>query len=127
MVQVLASTTTAKMAAAALTAATLIGGAFNANAQQMAAVQPNYSRCDQMAQAGNHVAASQCRVDTLQAHTHQLRADTSQIRAEGDCAAQLNSMRTTNPAIVERGRTILAGRTLRDFGACNLVRALTQG
>lgn len=81
MVQVLASTKTAKIAAAALTAATLIGGAFSASAQQMASAQPDYSACNRMAQVGNHLGASQCRVDTLQAHTRQLQAQTRQLQA----------------------------------------------
>jgi hypothetical protein len=61
------STAKAKIAAAALTAATLIGGAGSANAQQTAAAQPDFSACDQMS-ATAPAKAIQCRVDVLKAH-----------------------------------------------------------
>jgi hypothetical protein len=60
------STAKAKIAAAALTAVTVIGGAFSANAQQTAAAQPDFSACDQMS-ATAPAKAIQCRVDVLKA------------------------------------------------------------
>lgn len=98
MVQVLASTTTVKIAAAALTAATIIGGAFSASAQQMASAQPDYATCDRMASAGNYVGASQCRTDTLiahtNAHTRQLQAQTRSENALSQCISFLSARKT---------------------------------
>jgi hypothetical protein len=130
----LSSTTKAKIAAAALTALSATTGAFSANAQQMAAVQPNYSRCDQMAQAGNHVAASQCRVDTLQAHTRQLQDHSRQMHQQtaeadraGQCGRELSELKARDPSVLERGRAILAGRPAAEYGVCNLLAALRRG
>ena len=98
MVQVLASTTTVKIAAAALTAATIIGGAVSASAQQMASVQPDYSACDRMAQGGNYLGASQCRSDTYlahtNAHTRQLQERTRSEAALSQCITFLSTKKS---------------------------------
>ena len=138
MVQVLASTTTVKIAAAALTAATSIGGAFSASAQQMASVQPDYSACDRMAQAGNHLGASQCRSDTylaninartrqLQDHTRQMNQQTAEADRAGQCGRELSELKARDPSVLERGRAILAGRPAAEYGVCNLLAALKRG
>lgn len=131
MVQVLASTTTVKIAAAALTAATLIGGAFSASAQQMASVQPDYSACDRMAQAGNHLGASQCRSDTylanMNATTRQLQQQTAEANRAGQCGRELSELKARDPSVLERGRAILAGRPAAEYGVCNLLAALKRG
>lgn len=123
----------AKIAAAMLTAATVIGGAFPAAAQQMASAQPDFSNCDRMHQT-NPKGAIQCRVDVLKAHTAALgqesgvlRQETAQLERDGQCARDLKALRTRDPAIVDRGRAILAGRPLAEYGVCNLLSALTRG
>lgn len=102
---------------------------FSANAQQFAATtQPDYSACDQMS-ATNPLGATRCRVDTLQAHTRQLRAESAQLSSDSACSNELVSRGRADPAFVQRGRAILAraGKSSREYGACNLLRALTQG
>ncbi len=50
-----------------------------------------------------------------------------QANNEGACADQLRDFVSRNPSAAERGRSILGGRTVSSFGACNLLGALTRG
>lgn len=140
MVQVLASTATVKIAAAALTAATLIGGAFSASAQQMASAQPDYSACDRLAQAGNHLGASQCRSDTylanINAHTRQMRreiaANQQRIQLaqnDGACAREVSELRAANPAATAIARELVkaSGRPAAEYGICRLRDGIRAG
>lgn len=45
---------------------------------------------------------------------------------EGACADQLKELRTRDPSVVERGKTILAGQKLQSFGVCKLLGQLTK-
>ncbi len=126
MVQVLASTTTVKIAAAALTAATLIGGAFSANAQQVASAQPDYSACDRMAQGGNYLGASQCRSDTYlahtNAHTRQLQAHTRQLQEQTRSEAALSQCISFLSAKKSEGASF--DRPITRENACAVARQL---
>jgi len=99
---------------------------MKAAAQQMASVQPDFSACDQLA-ASAPAKATQCRLDALKSHTAVVRSETVQLERDGQCADQLKALRTRDPGVVERGRVILAGRPLAQFGVCNLLGALTRG
>ena len=94
MNQVLASTATARIAAAALTAATIIGGAFSANAQQVASTQPDYSRCEALRGSSNARAYPDCIVGTLQAHTRQLQERTRSEAALSQCITFLSTKKS---------------------------------
>lgn len=111
----MSSTTKAKIAAAALTALSAMSGAFSANAQQMASVQPDYSTCNQLAQSGNHLGASQCRVDTLRAHTRQVQDNT---RTEANLSQCISFLSTKKSA----GTTF--DRPITRDNACAIARQL---
>lgn len=122
----LSSTAKAKIAAAALTAATLIGGAFSATAQQMGRTSElDYSACDRMHQT-NPAGAIQCRLDVINASAAAARQRLQAANTEEQCLdrikADLDARRITPEAV----RTALAGRRTRDVGACNLLGMLTR-
>ena len=125
MALALSSTVKAKIAAATLTAATLIGGAFTANAQQVALARPDYSACDRMS-ATNPKGAILCRVEVLNAHTATARRETAQLDRDAQCGRELSALKARDATVIERGRTILAGRPAAQFGVCNLLSALTR-
>ena len=135
---VLALSTKAKIAAATLTAVSVIGGAFAADAQQ--AAQPNFAHCDRIADNGRQ---AECYMDTriafnrarsaaaevqIRANQTQIRANETQIAdnvAESSCSKQLVEI-ATNPTRRALGQQLLAGKTVEQYGACNLLRALSN-
>jgi len=122
----LSSTAKAKIAAAALTAATLIGGAFSANAQQMARTSElDYSACDRMS-ATEPARAIQCRVDVIRASSAAARQRVQAANTEEQCAEQIKSQLASGRVTADAVRTTLAGRRTRDVGACNLLGMLTR-
>ncbi len=140
----MSSTTKAKIAAAALTALSVMSGSFSANAQQMAAAPstPDFSACDRMHQA-NPKGAIQCRVDALKAHTGALRQESGALRQEsaalrqrtqvaqidGDCAREISELRAANPAATEIARELVrvSGRPAAEYGICRLRDAIRAG
>lgn len=127
------TSTVVKTAALAMMGTTL--ALFSANAQQQVAVAsgPDYSACDRIS-ASNPLGATRCRVETLQAHTLQLRAEGAAAQSrtlasnnEGTCADTIKSEITAGRIKPEALRAVLAGRPAREVGACNLLKALTQG
>ena len=136
MVQVLASTKTAKIAAAALTAATVIGGTFAASAQQMSlGAKPDFSACDRLS-SSNPLAASQCRVDAIEAHTRQMRRETAAnlqriqvAEINTDCAREVGELRAANPAATAIARELVkaSGRPAAEYGICRLRDGIRAG
>lgn len=82
---VLALSTKAKIAAAALTAATVIGGAFSASAQQMALGGPDMTACDKISLTAP-ARAAQCRVDAIKAQGVAARQEGAAADARGSAA-----------------------------------------
>ncbi|MEQ1615881.1 MAG: hypothetical protein ABL904_24250 [Hyphomicrobiaceae bacterium] len=81
----LALSTKAKIAAAALTAATVIGGAFSASAQQMALGGPDMTACDKISLTAP-ARAAQCRVDAIKAQGVAARQEGATARQESAAA-----------------------------------------
>jgi hypothetical protein len=59
------------------------------------------------------------------------RADAASVETaanldEAQCARDLRALRTADPAVVDRGRAILAGRPLATYGTCNLLKDLNK-
>jgi len=136
----LALSTKAKIAAVTLTAATLIGGAFSANAQQMASGNaPDFSACDRLS-ATAPAKAIQCRVETLDAHAAAARRESAAARretavnqqrlqaanSEDQCLDRIKAEMDARRISADAVRTALAGRRTRDVGACNLLGILTR-
>lgn len=62
---------------------------------------------------------------TLQQRYNAANAQTAENIAEGDCAKRLVTV-AADPAQRTRGQQILAGRSIGQYGACNLLRALSN-
>ena len=131
------STAKAKLAAAALTAATVIGGAFPSAAQQMAAAPstPDFSTCDRMSEA-NPKGAIACRVEVLNRQTAALRQESAALRqrtqvAENniDCAREVGELRAAIPAATEIARELVrvSGRPAAEYGICRLRDGIRAG
>lgn len=116
--------------------------AFPVAAQQMATntaagsrAEEGFAACDQIKDPAK---SAQCAHDTTvqyfkdraaaeKARGAAARQQSVEAREEGFCADQLAALRGKDPSIVQRGKLILAGRPLREFGICKLVSELTRG
>jgi hypothetical protein len=137
------SSTTAKVAAALLTAISPMVGAFSANAQQMVAANtPDYSACNRMHQT-NPLGAIQCRVDVVKAHgvaadARGAAADDRGVKAdqriqvaknEGGCAQEVGELRATYPSATDiaRGLVKASGRPAAEYNICSLRDGIRAG
>ena len=121
MALALALSTKAKIAAATLTAATIIGGAFSVSAQQMALGGPDMTACDKLSLTAP-ARAVQCRVDAIKTESVALRLRTQVAQNDGDCAREISELRTSNPAATTIARELVkaSGRPAAEYGICRL-------
>jgi hypothetical protein len=72
------------------------------------------------------IEADRAATAALEASTAALEASTAAAEKEGACVDDLKQLRETDATVVDRGRAILAGRKLREYGACNLLADLRK-
>lgn len=129
-------------AALALTATT--GGSQSAQAQT--APPPSLDVClraerDPAFKSGQDpIAAAQCVIIRSQARqaaaeaatkqaqlvSAQAQSDSADAQQQSQCARRLTDLANNNPALKEKGRVLLDGRSVAVYGACNLWRDLTS-
>lgn len=111
-----------KLAAAMLTTVSVIVGAFSANAQ-------NVTMPPQCASIRDHAQQAQCytnwRIAQGEAQIRVNQAQVAENLAESDCSKRLVTI-ATDPVRRTRGQQLLAGKTVEQYGACNLLRALSN-
>ena len=131
----LALSTKVKIAAATLTAATLVAGAFSANAQQIAAAanSPNFAACDTIKDPAK---SAQCYQDTSIAHSKARIAAADARGAAADarlaCANEIGDLRR-NTAFGDKATEIAreivkaSGRPAAEQDVCGLRDGIRAG
>lgn len=120
------ASTAVKTAAIVMMAPVLLAP-FKTEAQQMALGGPNFAACEQIKDPAK---SAQCTHDATMEDLRR-RNDAALARAaaadrEGQCADFIKAEVAAGRIKPDAVRATLAGRPAREFGACNLVAALTR-